>query len=448
MSKTQDLTTGKLPVEILKVAMPLACTNVLQVLFNMSDVAVVGKFAGPIPLGGVGSTTMLVNLFTGILIGLGAAVNVITALYLGGKDAKNTKETVDTSFVLCLTAGLILLLVGELFSRPILVALHTKEELLPSALVYFRIYCLGMPALGIYNFASAVLSGAGETKKPLFYLLFSGILNVFLNLFFVIVFHMDADGVAIASIISQYISAFLILRLIVKSETLYQLKLKQLTPTKAKASLLLRLGLPSSFQNAIFYIANLFVQVGINSFDATTVEGISAASNADNFVYDMMSAFYVTGAAFMSQNLGAKKKDRILKSYFIAMGYAFGFALIAGLALVHHGELFLHLFTSETTVVEAGKQRLQIMGYSYCISAFMDASIAASRAFRKTTIPTIIVISGSCIFRIIWIYSIFAQYKTTTALYLLYPVSWIITAIAEIIYFSYIYKKEINTMVA
>lgn len=446
MKKEQDLTEGSLAINIFKVSLPLVCTNILQVLFNMSDIAVVGKFAGPIPLGGVGSTSMLVNLFTGILIGLGAAVNVITALYLGGKEKKNTKETVDTSFVICLSAGIILLLIGTLFGKRILIALNTKDELLDAAVTYFRIYCIGMPALGIYNFGSSVLSGAGNTKKPLLYLLFSGILNVFLNLFFVVVCHMDADGVAVASIISQYISAFLILRLLIRTDQLYQLDLKHLTVTKAKASLLLRLGLPSSAQNAIFYVANLFVQLGINSFDAVTVEGISAASNADNFIYDMMAAFYATGAAFMSQNIGAKKKDRILKSYFLSMGYAFSLALLFGCLLVWKGNVFLHLFTSEKAVIEAGMERLRIMGFAYCLSAFMDATIAGSRAFRKTTIPTIIVILGSCIFRIFWIYTIFAHYQTTTALYLLYPFSWSITAIAEIIYFIYVYKAEVKTI--
>lgn len=446
MTKTKahemDLCEGSLWKKILLFSVPLMFSNILQVLFNMSDVAVVGKFAGPIALGAVGSTSILITLFTGLLIGLAGGVNALTALYVGSKSNDNVRETVHTSAMLCLSTGILICILGIFFTEPILTLMHTKDELITSAVLYLRIYLLGMPALGVFNFGNAVLSAIGDTKRPLYYLTLAGIVNILLNLFFVILCKMDVAGVALASVLSQYISAALILRLLLKSRESYGLRLSCLKISSAKMARILKIGVPSAFQYALFAFANLFVQTGVNSFDHVMVEGNSAAANADPLVYDMMAAFYTACASFIAQNFGAQKRDRIRKTFFICLLYSFlaGLSLGVGLYLLRYP--FLSLFTDDIDVIAAGTKRLSIMALCYCVSAFMDNTIAASRGLGKTILPTVIVIMGSCVFRIVWIYTIFAHYQTIESLYLLYVFSWSITAIVELLYFVWIYRRQ------
>lgn len=436
-----DLCSGSLWKKIFVYSVPLMFSNILQVLFNMSDIAVVGKFAGPVALGAVGSTSILITLFTGLIIGLASGVNALTALHIGSKSEKDLQETVHTSLILCLAMGILIMTLGIVFSRGILTAMHTKSELISDAVLYLRIYLLGMPALGLYNFGNAVLSAAGDTKRPLYYLLFSGVVNVLLNLFFVIVCRWDVAGVAAASIISQYLSAVLILTVLLGSREGFALRLKRLGVNREKMGRILRIGIPSAFQYGLFAIANLFVQTSVNSFDHVMVEGNSAAANADPLVYDMMAAFYTACSSFIAQNFGAGKRDRIRKSFVICLAYSFLTGLLIGVGFYVFRYPFLALFTNDKAVVEAGIYRLSIMALSYSVSAFMDCSIAASRGLGKSILPTIIVIMGSCVFRIAWIYTIFAHFRTIQSLYLLYVFSWLITAVAEMAYFIVSYRK-------
>ena len=438
----QDMTQGSLWKQIWKYSVPLMCTNVLQVVFNLADIAVVGQFAGSKALGSVGSTTTLVTLFTGLLIGLGGGINVLVAQARGEKNEKKTENTVQTAAVISLLAGLLISLVCFVFARPILSAMNTKPELLDGAVLYFRVYFLGAPAIALYNYGNAVLSAVGDTKHPLYYLSLAGVVNVILNLVFVIVFHMGVAGVALASAISQCVSAGLLMWTLMRTEEDYGLRLRSLRITGSIAKKILRIGIPSAIQYAIFQFANLFVQVGVNSFDTVSVEGTAAAANADGLVYEMMAAFYTAGATFIGQNYGAGKKERILKSYFISTLYAAVLALVLGVSLVVFGRPFLRIFTNDPAVIEAGMYRLTIMGMSYWVSSFMDATLAASRGLGETTVPTVIVIMGSCVFRLIWIYTVFAFFQTITSLYLLYVFSWTITAAVEIWYFARLYKAR------
>lgn len=438
----QDLTQGSLAKKILWFSIPLIISNLLQVLFNMTDIAVVGQFAGANALGSVGSTTTLVTMFTGFLIGMSGGINVLVALHYGSKDKEGLSQTIHSAVIVSAITGVILMLLGIGLSEGILRILHTKEELLDGAVLYVRIYCLGMPAMAVYNFGNAVFSAVGDTKRPLYYLSMAGVLNLVLNLFFVIVCKLDVAGVAIASAASQYLAATLILVTLFRSREDYGLCLTKLRLNKNKAAAIVKIGLPAGIQNAIFQIANLFIQAGVNTFSATMVAGNAAAANADALVYDVMAAFYTACGSFMGQNYGAGDKKRALKSYFVCLAYSFGIGLVMGLALVCFGTSFLGLFTSEAAVIEAGMYRLTIMGFSYCISAFMDCTIAASRAMGKSLVPTIVVIMGSCVFRVIWVYTIFAYFGTISSLYLLYVFSWSITAVAEIIYFAGIYRKS------
>ena len=373
---------------------------------------------------------------------------MLVALHIGAGNKKEAKETITTAYVLCLCMGILLLIVGISSARGILSLMNTKPELIDGAVLYLRIYFLGLPAVGVYNCGNAILSAAGDTKKPLYFLSIAGVVNVALNLLLVIVFHLDVAGVAIASIISQYISAILITYALTHGDNIYTISLRHqplyTLVLKDKLIAILKLGLPSGLQNMVFMFANLFVQVGVNSFSATMVAANSAAANADGPVYEVMAAFYVACSSFMGQNLGAKKKDRVLKSYFVSLSYSFFIGLILGLTILFMGPDFLLLFTSDPAVIELGMYRLKIMSVSYAFSAFMDCTIAASRGLGKTVVPTFIVIMGSCVFRVIWIYTIFAYFKTIPSLYLLYIFSWAITAAAEIIYFQAIYRKEMR----
>lgn len=436
-----DLTTGSLPKKILLFSLPLMLSNILQVLFNMSDIAVVGQFAGKEALGAVGSTAIIVSLYTGILIGMGNGVNVIVARCIGAGHKKEISDSVHTAIIICLLSGVTVMALGMIFCRDLLEILGTKDDLIDGAELYLRIYACGMPALGVYNFGNAVYSAAGNTKKPLMFLLLSGIVNVILNLFFVIVVGLDVAGVALASIISQYLSATLVVISLMRCKEAHRVSIKRLTIDPRFAKQIVSLGFPASLQNSIFAVANLFIQAGVNSFDSLVVEGNSAAANADALVYDLMAAFYTACSSFMGQNLGAGKRDRVIKSYFVSLAYSFGSALVIGVCLAFFGREFLMLFTKEPEVAAEGMERLRVMAFSYCVSAFMDCTIAASRGLGKSLVPTIIVIMGSCVFRVIWVYTVFAYFHTLPSLYLLYVFSWSITAIAEISYFAHAWKK-------
>ncbi len=436
-----EMTKGNLWKNILLYSIPLMLTNLLQVFFNLADVAVAGKFAGPVSLGAVGSTTILITLTTGWLIGMSNGVNSLTAFFIGAKNPDEVKKITSTGFILCLGAGIFVTAVGIALSAPVLKLMGTKPELMEEALIYFRIYMLGSPALAIYNYGNAVLSAAGDTKSPLKFLSISGLINVCLNLLFVIAFKMTSDGVAYASIISQYISATLILLELLSKREGYGFSVKRKDLSMQAALRILAISIPAAIQYSLFAVANLFVQSAVNTFDHVTVEGNSAAANADSVIYQMMAAFYMASTAFIGQNHGAKEYKRILKTYLITTVFSFGVGAILGAFLYIFRYPFLRIFTNEEAVVEAGLARIAIMSFSYAVSAFMDNATAAARGIGKTLLPTVYVILGTVVFRIVWIYTIFAKYHTIESLYLLYICAWTFTAIMENIYFFREYRK-------
>ena len=380
-------------------------------------------------------------LFTDFLIGLGSGVNSIVAHCIGTGDEAQVKRASNAAAIVSLVSGAVVGVSGAVLAEPLLRILGTKPELLDGAVLYMRIYFAGMPALAFYNYGRGVFSADGDTVKPLLFLLAAGVINVALNLFFVIVCKLSVAGVAFASVISQYISAVLVFGALVKTKRSYGINFKDFRVEAEKVKHVISLGLPAGVQCAVFQTANLFIQAGVNTFDTVMVEGNAAAANADALVYDMMSAVYTACTSFMAQNFGAGKRKRVIKSYFICLAYSFAIGFVVGVGLVFSGRFFLSFFTSDPAVVEAGMKRLTIMGFSYCVCVFMDCTIAASRSLGKTIIPTVIVIMGSCVFRIIWVYTIFNYFKTIPSLYLLYVFSWIITAAAEIIYFVMLCRR-------
>ena len=437
------MTKGSLFKGIFLYSIPLIFSNLMQVLFNIADIAVVGRFAGSLALGSVGSTSQILFLFTGLLMGLGGGVDVIVAFYIGAKSKKNLEDAIHSSFIVSMIVGFILLTFGYFLAHPILGLIKTKAELLEGAVIYFKIYMLGMPGVALFNYGNAVLSAAGDTKRPLYYLSFAGIINIVLNLFFVIVCKLSCAGVALASIISQYISAVLVMIPLIRGRGLGDVKFsfKKLHLNREKTIRILKIGIPAGMQNAIFAIANTFIQVGVNSFDAVMVAGTAASANLDNIIYSAMNGFYVACATFIGQNYGAGNKKRILHSMLISNLYAFGLGTILSVTMYAFGPQCLSFFTKDSEVIHAGMQRLSIMFFSYPLASFMDNTIAANRGLGKTSVPTVIVLLGSCLFRILWVYTIFAWIGTIQSLFLLYIFSWTITALAEIIYFIKIYRK-------
>lgn len=435
------MSQGSLPKQICLFSLPLMVSNLLQVLFNMADIAVVGQFAGSLSLAAVGSTSTAVALFTGVLIGIGGGVNALIARYYGAKDETQLRHTVHSAALICLICGLIMLIFGQFGSRSLLRLLNTKVELLDKATQYMQIYFLGMPALALYNFGNAVYTAIGNTKKPLQYLLVSGVLNVVLNLFFVIICRLDVAGVAIASVLSQYLSAILIVTALFRSRQCCNLRLRELRLHPKACREILMLGIPSGLQNGIFYVANMFVQFGVNSFDTIMVAGNAAAANADGLVYDVMAAIYTACSSFIGLNYGAGEYKRVRKCYYLCLGFSFGIGLAMGLSLVTFGPAFLGLFAADAAVVEAGMKRLRIMGTCYAFSAFMDNAIAGCRGLGKSLVPMVIVISGSCVFRILWVLTVFAYFRTIESLYLVYIFSWGITALFENWYFIHCYRR-------
>ncbi len=405
-----EMREGNLWKKIFIYSLPLMFTNMLQLLFNTADVAIVGKFAGSLSLGAVGSTSLLITLTTGILIGISGGVNSVVAFFIGSDDRKRERKAGDTGFLLCALFGILILTLGVVFARPILSLLGTKDELIEEAILYFRIYMLGSPALAIFNYGNAILSAEGNTREPLKYLVISGVINVLLNLTFVIGFKMTSEGVALASIIAQCVSAVLVMRAIIRSTGSYSFHFKELHFDGQIAVKILRIGVPAAMQYALFAISNLFIQSAINTFDHVVVEGNSAAMDIDLIVYDMMAAFYTACTSFIAQNYGANKKERVIKSYAITTIYSFGLAVILGFFVFVFRYQLLYLFTNDSEVVAKGAIRSSILSMSYCFSAFMDNSSFACRGLGKTVIPTIIVMFGTIVYRIVWVYTVFAHF--------------------------------------
>lgn len=441
MIRRIDSINGSLFKNIFMFSLPLILSNLLQVFFTMADSAIVGIYSGPKALGSVGSASTLVMLFTGLLIGMGSGVNVLVAKYIGQDNKHRLNQMVHTGFIITLLFGFLVLLAGVFIVRPLLEILNTKAELIDGSVTYLTIYLCGMPGLALYNYGNGVFSAMGNTRKPAIFLSIAGALNIILNFIFVVGLNMSVAGVAIASICAHYTAAMLLMVSLNRSKDICVLKVSELKVNKSLAVELVKIGIPSGIQYALFSVSNLFIQSAVNSFDATIVEGNAAAANADHLIYDVMSAFYVACASFMSQNYGANNKKRVLNSYLISLMYSFGLGLILSSLLFVFGREFLGLFTKDILVIDAGMRRIRVLCFAYSLSAFMDCAIAASRGLGRTIVPTALVFLGSGLFRIVWIFTVFKYYNTFESLFTLYLFSYVITGTLETLYFIYTYRK-------
>ena len=352
-----DMTSGPLLGKILLFSIPLMLSGILQLLFNAADIIVVGRFAGSGALAAVGSTSSLINLLINVFVGLSVGVNVLVARYYGARKDKDVSETVHTAVTTSIVSGFILVVLGILLANPLLRLMGTPEDVLSQSVLYMRIYFLGMPVLMVYNFGAAILRAIGDTRRPLYFLFASGVVNVCLNLFFVVVLGMGVDGVAWATVISEHISAFLVLKSLMSAPGALKLDLKQLRIHPRKLKRIVKIGLPAGMQGAIFSISNVLIQSSVNSFGSIAMAGNTASSNIEGFVYTAMNAVYQTNLSFTSQNLGGRKYSRINKIMYICLGVVTAVGLILGLTAVAAGDGLLHIYSSDPEVLRYGMLR-------------------------------------------------------------------------------------------
>jgi putative MATE family efflux protein len=413
-------------------AIPLICSSILQLLFNAADVIVVGRFSGSQALAAVGSTSALIMLLVNLFLGIAIGTNVLAARYFGAKDDEAVQETVHTAILIALLGGIFMVFLGLLCARPVLSLMGTPDDVLPLSVLYMSIYFLGMPGFMVYNFGAAILRAIGDTQRPLYFLFISGVLNVLLNLFFVIVLQLSVAGVALATIISQYLSAILVLRCLCRTEGSCQLNLRKLRIHKNRLQQMMQIGLAAGFQGVVFNIANVLIQSSINSFGSVIMAGNTASSNIENFVYTSMNAVTQTALSFTSQNLGAQKYKRIDQICVRCLGMVMVVGLSMGLGACFFGRQLLHFYTSDPQVVEYGLFRLMVIAAPYFLCGMMDVMAGMVRGMGYSALPTIVSLVGVCAMRIIWIFTAFRIYHTCLILYLSYPLTWIPTLLAHL----------------
>lgn len=422
-----DMCNGALLSKILVFTLPLMASGILQLLFNAADMVVAGRYAGSEALGAVGATSSLINLITNVFMGLSVGANVAVAHYYGAQREEDMKETVHTAVLLSLICGVVVLFVGIFLASPALSLMGTPPELLPHAIAYMKIYFLGMPAMLLYNFGAAILRAIGDTKRPLLFLLTAGVVNVILNLIFVIKFGMGVKGVAYATIISQTISAILILRCMMQLDGPCKLIIKELKIYSDKAKKIVRVGLPAGLQGSIFSISNVLIQSSVNSFGAIAVAGNTATCNLEGFVYMAMNSFHQTAISFTGQNMGAKKADRIKKTLLYCQICVIITGLVLGLLGYAFGNPLLHIYSDDETVVAFGLRRMKIIFTTYFLCGTMDVCVGSLRGMGFSIMPMIVSLLGACGLRILWIFTVFKLNPTPEMLYISYPISWGIT---------------------
>ncbi|MDO5392708.1 MAG: MATE family efflux transporter [Eubacteriales bacterium] len=440
-SYEMDMCTGPLLGKILSYSIPLMLSGILQLLFNAADVIVVGRFAGHESLAAVGSTGALINLLINVFIGLSVGANVLVAQYFGAGKAKEVSDTVHTAVTISLLCGFGLVVVGALAAKPLLALMGTPEDVIEKSTLYMRIYFAGMPVIMLYNFGAAILRAVGDTKRPLYFLLVAGVVNVCLNLFFVIELHMGVAGVALATVLSQCISAALVCRCLIKSTSSYRLELSKLGIKKYVLKRIAQIGLPAGFQGAVFSISNVLIQSSLNSFGSVAMAGSTASGNLEGFVYTSMNAIYQTNLSFTSQNIGGGKFSRINKILLTCMATVTVVGLVMGGGCVLAGRQLLGIYSSDPEVIQVGLTRLAVVCGLYFICGWMDVLVGSLRGMGYSVMPMLVSLTGACGLRVLWLFTIFRWQPTLYCLYLSYPVSWAVTAAAHLTCFFLIRKR-------
>lgn len=436
-----DMCNGPLFSKILVFAIPLILSGILQLLFNAADMVVAGRFAGSVALGAVGATSSLINLLINVFVGMSVGTNVLVAHYFGANRGEELSQTVHTSIGLSLISGVILGVGGYVLASPLLSLMGTPDEILPHAVSYMQIYFIGVPGMLLYNFGSAILRAVGDTKRPLYYLLFAGVVNVVLNIFFIVTMGMGVEGVALATIISQFISAGMVIRCLMLEQGNYRLELKKIRLYKDKVIRILRVGLPAGFQGAVFSISNVLIQSSVNSFGSVAVAGNTAAANLEGFVYNAMNSFHQTALSFTSQNMGARKFDRVKKIMWICVGCVTATGAIMGGAGLFFADTLLSLYSTEADVIAYGHMRLLYILSLYFLCGVMDVLVGSIRGMGYSIMPMVVSLIGACGLRVVWIFTVFQWFRSLGTLYISYPITWTVTLLVHFICFRYGIRK-------
>ena len=432
-----DMCSGPLLSRILLFAIPLICSGVLQLVFNATDIIVVGRFVSSNAMAAVGSTSSLINLLVNFFIGISVGANVLVARFRGANDFDDAQETVQTALITAVAGGFVLIALGILLARPMLVWMATPGEVIGQAVLYMRVYLIGMPATMLYNFGAAILRAVGDTRRPLYFLTLAGLVNVAGDLLFVLVLDMGVAGVAVATVISQIISATLIVLCLMRQDGMCNVNLRRMRFHRDKFLRIMQVGLPAGLQSVIFNISNVLIQSSINSFGATVVAGNTAASNIEGFVYTSMNALYQTSLSFTSQNLGARQFGRIDKILVRCLALVFVIGLVLGNGAHLLGQTLLGIYTGEPEVIAYGMMRLGVVSVTYCLCGMMDVVAGSVRGLGYSILPMLVSLVGACVFRIIWIFTVFQWQHTLFSLYISYPISWALTICAHLVcYFA------------
>ena len=436
-----DMCNGSIMDKLISFSLPLMLSGILQLMFNAVDIIVVGQFTGSQALAAVGSTTALIAVFTNLFIGISLGANVLAARFYASGKYKEMSETVHTSITLALISGIIMAFVGLLFSKVALEIMSTPDNVIDQSTLYMRIYFLGMPFFMLYNYGAAILRAVGDTKRPLIFLIISGLANAGLNLLLVIVFDMGVAGVALATIISEGISSALILLCLKHMDGPLHFELKDMRFHKELALQMLEVGLPAGLQGIIFSVSNVLIQSSINSFGSLVMAGNTAASNIEGFVYTSMNAVYQTSLSFTSQNFGAKKYERIDKILLECLAIVTVVGLVLGQGAYLFGQQLLSIYSSDERVIQFGIDRLAVISTMYCLCGIMDTLVGSLRGIGYSILPMLVSLTGVCLIRVIWIFTVFKAVHTTFSLYISYPITWVITLVAHGICFMVVRKK-------
>lgn len=436
-----DMCNGPLFGKILLFTLPLMLSGILQLLFNAADVVVVGRFAGNEALAAVGSTGALTNLLVNLFIGLSVGANVLVARYYGARQGEEVSQTVHTSVLVSVVGGFLLAIIGIAAARPLLLLMDTPENVINHSVLYMRIYFLGMPVMLMFNFGSAILRAIGDTRRPLFYLIIAGVINVALNLWFVIGFHMGVAGVALATVIAQCVSTTLIMWCLMKNDGYIKLQFNKLRIDWGKLGKIAAIGLPAGIQGSLFSISNVLIQSSVNSFGSIAMAGNTAGSNVEGFVYTSMNSVHQTAVSFTGQNLGGKRYDRINRILIECLLFVTAIGLIMGNGAVLLGNHILGFYSSDPDVIAYGLQRMSVVCATYCLCGIMDVLVGSIRGLGYAVMPMIVSLMGACAFRVIWIYTVFQWNRTLHTLYISYPISWALTAFVHVICFLIVRRR-------
>ena len=436
------MTEGPFLGKIVRFAVPVTLTGLLQIVYNTADTAVVGRFAGKDALAAVGSTgsmiSLIVNLFTGLSMGAG----VLTARMLGAKDEDGVHRAVHTAIGLSLISGVLIAVIGILFSPTLLVWMNAPDDTIRLSTLYVRIFFLGAPGSMLFNFSAAIIRSTGDTRRPLQYLAVSGVLNIALNLFTIIVLHWGVAGVAIATISSQFLTAVLAVRYLTRTQTPVHLTLRSTRFSKAEVKEILRIGIPAGVQNALFSISNVIIQSNVNTFGSDAMAGISAGSNYDAYIYTATNGFSQAAMTFISQNVGAKKKENLRYVFLVCLATAAGAAVVLQTAGFFLREPIVSVFSTDPHVIAVGVQRMALIMPFFVFCSLLDVTSGAVRGLGRSFEIMLVSLFGTCVLRVAWVLFVLPLRRTLTFLYVAYPLSWGITLLIAVCLFLWLTREK------